>query len=290
MVETSTDFEGSIPVVSVMGSITSLIPAPMPGVKELLFGGYKKIIMDASGITYINASGLASIINTHRYCHKQGVHLVIARPRIGVMKTIRIAKANVFIPIYDSVASAVKDIQYHTGPSTRGGKSREGILVLQKNLPIGADLEAILFEAKQHVNYNIDTKTDINDATQALNDNKYELVIFDVNLEMKDAESLLAGRALKPELSAIPFAVVTPHARYEQAFEFILSGADDFMPHPFDEFETPTRIRALMSLFYLAKADASGGQVSGLRLSRTIKSSEPHSGGGGSSGGGRRGG
>lgn len=279
MVEANTDFEGSIPVVSIAGSMTSLIPAPLPGIKELLLGGYKKIVVDASGIPYINSSGLASIINTYRYCHKQGVHLVIAKPRGDVMRVIRIAKANVYIPIYDDVASAIKDITYHTGPSVRGSKSKEKILSVQKNLPIAADLEAALIEAKQSVNYDIETRTDAHTALEALGADKFELVVLDVNLEARDAEGILVAMALKEELNAIPVAVVAPRARFEQAFEFILNGADDFLPHPFDEFETPTRIRSLMGMYYLAKTDPSGQAATGLKLARSVKSMEPGSGG-----------
>jgi len=271
----TTDFEGTIPVVTMRGSLTSLVPAPMPGISELILGGYKKIIVDASEITYINSSGLSSIINTHRYCHKNGIHMVLAKPRPDVMKVIKVARANLFMAIYEDVASALKDIQYHTGQSIRGSHGKERILIIQKNLQLNTDIENILFQAQQSINYELITETDPQKGLQILKENPYQLVILDVNLELKDVEGFMAGMSLSHELSVIPVLVATPRARFDRAYEFILNGVDDFLPHPFDEFETPTRIRNLMELYYIAKADASGQQLSGLKLARSIKTATP---------------
>ncbi|MBU1023228.1 STAS domain-containing protein, partial [bacterium] len=110
MSEYTSSFEQGIPVVKYSGSITTLMQAPMPGIRELVESGYKKIILDASGISYINSQGLSSIINTHRACHKDGVHIVLANVKHDVMKVIRIARANLFIPIFEDLKTALKEI------------------------------------------------------------------------------------------------------------------------------------------------------------------------------------
>ena len=275
----TTDFEGTIPIVSLTGSLTTIIPAPMPGISEVIAGGYKKIVVDVSEITYLNSSGLSSLINTHRHCHKLGIHMVLARPRPDVMKVIRVARANLFIPIYEDIPSALKDIQYQTGPSIRGGQSKEKILVIQKNLQINIDLESILFEAKQSVNYELDIETDIVKSLQILKETQHQLVILDVNLDLKEVEGFMAAMSMSSELCMIPVLVAAPRARFDRAYEFILNGVDDFLPHPFDEFETPTRIRSIMELYYIAKTEAGSQHLSGLKLSRSVKAESPTSSG-----------
>jgi len=270
----TTDFEGVVPVVNLRGSLTTIMPAPMPGISEVIVGGYKKVIVDVSEITYLNSSGLSSLINTHRYCHKQGIHMVLARPRPDVMKIIRVARANLFIPIYEDIQSALKDIQYSAGPTIRGGQTKERILIIQKNLQINTDLENILFEARQAVNYELRVETDLEKGLQVLKETQYQLVILDVNLELKEVEGFMATMSMQIELSMVPVLVASPHARFDRAYEFILNGVDDLLPHPFNEFETPTRIRSLMELYYIAKTDASSQQLSGLKLSRSVKASE----------------
>ncbi|MCD6217220.1 STAS domain-containing protein [bacterium] len=268
MAEFTSTFEQGIPVIKYSGSITTLMQAPMPGFKELIQSGYTKIILDASSVSYINSQGLSSIINTHRYCHKTNVHMVMTGVKPDVMKIIRVARANLFIPIFDDVKTALKEIQYSSGTAIQS-KSRETIIIVQRNIPLTVDLEAVLHEAHQSQNYDFVTKTDLNDALEYLNENDGQLVIIEVNYEPKDVEDFVAGLSMSPRHSMIPILVASPKSRYERAFEFILDGVNDYLPHPFDEFETPTRIRNLLELYYISKSGSSESHMSGLRLSRS---------------------
>ena len=270
MAEYTSSFEQGIPVVKYTGSFTTLMQAPMPGIKELVDGGYKKIILDAEGISYLNSQGLSSIINTHRACHKSGVQMVLASVKPDVMKVIRIARANLFIPIFDDIKTALKEVQYASG-ATLQTKTKEVIIVIQQNLSITADLSEVLHDAHQTQNYDFITKTSLPEATDFLGENDAQLVIIDVNFNAHDVETFIAGLALGYKHNNIPILVATPRARYEEAFQFILDGANDFLTHPFDEFETPTRIRNVLQTYYILKSGSAESQMSGLRLSRSRK-------------------
>lgn len=268
MTEFTSTFEQGIPVIKYSGSITTLMQAPMPGFKELIQSGYSKIIFDASNVSYINSQGLSSIINTHRYCHKTNVHMVMAGVKPDVMKIIRVARANLFIPIFDDVRTALKEIQYSSGTALQS-KSRETIIIVQRNIQLTADLEQVLHEAHQTQNYDFVTKTSLDDTLAYLDENDAQLLIIEVNYEPKDVEAFVAGLSMNSRHSMIPILVAAPRSRYEQAFEFILDGVNDYLPHPFDEFETPTRIRNLLELYYISKSASGESNVSGLRLSRS---------------------
>ncbi len=268
MAEFTSSFEHGIPVIKYTGSITTLMQAPMSGIKEIIQSGYTKIIIDASEVSYINSQGLSSIINTHRHCHKLGINMVLAGVKPDVMKIIRIARANLFIPIFDDLKTALKEIQYSSGTAIQS-KSRETIIIVQRNISLTSDLDEVLHEAHQSQNYDLVTKNDLTEAIEYLNEHDAQLVIIEVNYEPKDVESFVAGLSMNAQHSIIPILVASPKSRYEQAFEFILDGVNDYLPHPFDEFETPTRIRNLLELYYMSKSGSHESRLSGLRLSKS---------------------
>lgn len=268
MAEFTSTFDQGVPVIKYSGSITTLIPPPMPGIEEVIQGGYNKLIFDATEINYINSQGLSSIINTHRHCYKSGVSMVMAGVKPDVMKVIRIARANLFIPIFDDVKTALKEVQYSSGTAIKS-KSRETIMIVQRNIPLTSDLEAVLSDAHQTQNYNFVTQTDLVEALKYLNEHNAHLVIIEVNYDTKDVESFVAGLTMNARHRNIPILVASPKSRYEQAFEFILDGVNDFLPHPFDEYETSTRIRNLLEQYYMSKSGSPEGQLTGLSLSRS---------------------
>jgi anti-anti-sigma factor len=271
MPEHDTTFDSGIPIVKYTGSFTSLIPAPMPGIKEIVTAGYKKVIFDASGISYVNSQGLSSIINSHRFCNRENVLMVISGARPDVMKVIRVARATLFIPIYDTIQTALKEIKYTSGPSVRG-KDREKILIIQNNIQLTTDLTDALTAGHQLQNYEILTKTSLIESLEFMKENDIQIVIIEVNFPPNEVEGFVAGMAMSPQLSVVPILVATPKSRYGEAFRFILNGVDDFLPHPFDEFETPTRLRSLLELYYVAKSESGGRKLSGLKASRANRS------------------
>jgi anti-anti-sigma factor len=267
MAEYTTRFEDGIPIISYTGSITTLVPPPMPGINQLILDGYKKIIVDASKITYINSQGLSSIISTHRFCYKNNVQMVISEGKADVIKVIRVARADLFIPVFDDVESAISELKHSSGKTLK----KEKIIVVQRNLQLADDLKLTLSAAHQDQYYDIVTFIELAKAFTEIKENGTELVIVEVNLDRSDVEHFVNGLALNAETRIIPILVAAPKSRYEVGFDFILNGVDDYLPHPFDEWETPTRIRLLLELYYLVKTTGKEKTKTGLQLSRSTR-------------------
>jgi anti-anti-sigma factor len=267
MAEYTTRFEDGIPVISYTGTITSLVSPPMPGINQLILDGYKKIIIDASKITYINSQGLSSIISTHRFCYKNNVQMVIAEGKADVIKVIRVARADLFIPVFDDLESALKELKQTSGKTL----SREKIIVVQRNLQLADDLRQTLSAAHQDQYYEIEPFMELAKASDEIKEHGAELVIVEVNLDSSEVEHFVNGLALNAETRIIPILVASPKSKYEAGFDFILNGVDDYLPHPFDEWETPTRLRLLLELYYLVKATGKEKTKTGLQLSRSVR-------------------
>jgi DNA-binding NarL/FixJ family response regulator len=262
MAEYTTRFEDGIPVISYTGTITSLVSPPMPGINQLILDGYKKIIIDASKITYINSQGLSSIISTHRFCYKNNVQM-----KADVIKVIRVARADLFIPVFDDLESALKELKQTSGKTL----SREKIIVVQRNLQLADDLRQTLSAAHQDQYYEIEPFMELAKASDEIKEHGAELVIVEVNLDSSEVEHFVNGLALNAETRIIPILVASPKSKYEAGFDFILNGVDDYLPHPFDEWETPTRLRLLLELYYLVKATGKEKTKTGLQLSRSVR-------------------
>jgi DNA-binding response OmpR family regulator len=130
-----------------------------------------------------------------------------------------------------------------TGQSTRpfnGGAGRS-ILIVEED----ASLAGFLRHELQSESFITESVCDGETALNALQDEqRYDLLIFDLNLPKLDGISLL--QRVRPAKPRMPMMVLTARCRVEDKVLAFQSGADDFLAKPFSFAELLARVQALL--------------------------------------------
>jgi len=90
----------------------------------------------------------------------------------------------------------------------------------------------------------VDVVNDGESALDALSQNRYSLLILDLNLPKRDGMSVL--QEIRPKAPMLPIMVLTARSRLEDRIMALDAGADDCMVKPFSFQELLARTRALL--------------------------------------------
>ena len=70
--------------------------------------GRRAIVVDLSGVNFLDSSGLGALVTAHRAQVEAGGTLKLAAPRAHVSKVFRITRLSEVIPVFDSVEDACR--------------------------------------------------------------------------------------------------------------------------------------------------------------------------------------
>jgi anti-anti-sigma factor len=86
----------------------------------LLEDGHRYLILDLSGVTLCDSSGLSIFIQTHRRVHERGGWVRLAGARPIVRRVLEITNLDRMVPLYDTVSAArAADPSAEPDPVTR---------------------------------------------------------------------------------------------------------------------------------------------------------------------------
>lgn len=68
--------------------------------------GAKSVVVDLSGVGFLDSSALGALVAAHRELEAEGGSLKLAAPRPHVLKIFRITRLSDVIPLYDTVEAA----------------------------------------------------------------------------------------------------------------------------------------------------------------------------------------
>jgi anti-sigma B factor antagonist len=77
-------------------------------VKSLLAAGKKKIVLNLQNVTYIDSSGLGTLVATYHSARSQGATLKLANLGAKFKEVLQVTKLMTVFDTYDSEASAIQ--------------------------------------------------------------------------------------------------------------------------------------------------------------------------------------
>jgi anti-sigma B factor antagonist len=86
--------------------------ATVPALTDVLRGLEQpcdRVVLDLSGLTFIDSTGLTLAVTEHQRAAKDGVELVLAGATDNVLKVFRLTGLDVTMPMAPDVASALAD-------------------------------------------------------------------------------------------------------------------------------------------------------------------------------------
>jgi DNA-binding response OmpR family regulator len=142
-----------------------------------------------------------------------------------------------------SSAPAILDLVYTTGPAVQrqaGGPGRMRILLVEDETALGT----LLKHGLEEQGYAVDVAADGEDALAFTATEPYDLVVLDVMLP--DLDGFSVCRRLRSDGANMPVLMLTALDSIEDRVAGLDSGADDYLPKPFDPRELLARVRALL--------------------------------------------
>jgi anti-anti-sigma factor len=122
------------PVVKLIGRLDSqTYKLADEHLKPLLTAGTSVLVLDLSGLTYLNSMGLRVIMGATKALAKHGGQCIISEPQVGVRAVLDIAKALPDQAVFASMAEAdayFDVIQRKAKEKAAGGPSRPGTISL----------------------------------------------------------------------------------------------------------------------------------------------------------------
>ena len=98
------DFEGRLAV----GVGDTILPQL---IGKILDEGYKKILLNLSGMDYIDSNGLGELVQSLKTSKRQGASLRLLKPQDRVKKTLRLTNLLPMFSVYDSESDAIKSFR-----------------------------------------------------------------------------------------------------------------------------------------------------------------------------------
>ncbi len=105
-------------------------------------------------------------------------------------------------------------------------------------------ISSMICEGLEDAGYSVDTEEDGEKGLQTAIDGNYQLIILDVMLPSRDGWSIC--ETLRLQRNRVPILMLTARDTVQDRVHGLDTGADDYMPKPFDFRELMARVRALI--------------------------------------------
>ena len=104
--EHSSSVQGIYTILSIQGEVDLHFS---PELRTLILDNLKAnkpVLVDLSGVTYIDSSGIACFVEGFQYSRKHSLKFGLLRVADAVMSVLQLARLDKVFPIYDSVENA----------------------------------------------------------------------------------------------------------------------------------------------------------------------------------------
>ena len=103
--------EDSFTVLELNGDLdVSSAPALQAALQELIDQGGQHVIVDLSGVPFMDSSGLGVLVAAHRRISATGGQLALVNPAPTLQKVFQLTRTNRLFKVYNSVTEAVKAV------------------------------------------------------------------------------------------------------------------------------------------------------------------------------------
>jgi anti-sigma B factor antagonist len=97
-------------VVALVGEVDATNSDELHSLLDSVVQGHPLLLLvDLSGLTFMDSTGLRMLLRASRVLDQQGGVLSLVAPQAAVGRVLQLTKADQLIPVYDSVADAVAD-------------------------------------------------------------------------------------------------------------------------------------------------------------------------------------
>ena len=84
---------------------------------EVIADGERDVVLDTRGVTFVDSTGLGTIVHGHKRLKEYGGSLAIAKPRTSVFKVIEMTGLHRLIPVTEPLATEAQSSDTSARPA-----------------------------------------------------------------------------------------------------------------------------------------------------------------------------
>lgn len=234
-------------IIYLEGDTVGLMPGPIPEVLSCIHSGARDVILDLSGLRFLNPNGIEAIKDTIEIAKKQDVGICITSPPAQIRRTLKLSKLSNEIPIFFSIREALTKLDLLDYPEKIKTESADCLLICQKNLPIAGALRHSLKQHPMKPSYRIIPVRDLKQGFETLLEEKIDCILLDSAFPLIQITNFIQAVETDNRIPSIPIIVVTSDDKLDEVDAIIRNGAHDVLRYPFHSIEVVVRIQTLIS-------------------------------------------
>jgi len=234
-------------IVSYVGDTIGLIPGPLPEVLGVLKTGAQEVILDLSGLRFLNPNGIKAIRESIEIVKKHEASMGISAPPPAVRRAIKMSGLGEEIPIYFSEREAISSLELVDYEAVARNEMSDRLLICQKDLPLAGSLRQALKHHPLKPHYRMIPVRDLKRAFQTLLEEKIDCIIIESSLPLFQVTGFIEKVETDEGIPAIPILVVATDDHLDEADLMIRNGAHDILRYPFQPIEAAVRLQTLIS-------------------------------------------
>lgn len=255
---------GNIFKATLSGVITEPMPCPIPGLERAENSGCHGIVLNLAGVEFINSIGITVLLNNYKYFKEKDIPVVLCSLTPQVLKVLRLARTESFIPVAEDYPAAKKILQRILDGFN--DLYQENILLVQNKNNLRNDLKDALKQAKQDQNYKFVAAMSTQRALQIVDAFSINLIIIDISVPGIEVQKFIENIRLNKKTCGMPIFIATDERSLYSASYHTKNGADSIILFPFNPYSTPPQIRTGISLYNSWRASMSVNETTGPQL------------------------
>jgi PleD family two-component response regulator len=241
--------KGHYAIIAYKGNITDVSPGPLPEVTKIIRDGFRDIIINLSGVGYLNPSATRAIHDSLEYGKTHNVSISLAEPKPAVRRKLKLNSPNHEIRMYESEKEAMDGMDMTTCQGEMKKGNPEKILIWQKNMQIAASLRASLKEHPMHPVYHLLPVRELESALKILKEECVHCILIDAGFALSTVINFIEKLETDDSVEMTPIIIIANEDQFNAADVMVRNGADDILRYPLKSIETAIRIQTMISLY-----------------------------------------
>jgi CheY-like chemotaxis protein/anti-anti-sigma regulatory factor len=234
-------------IISYEGDTSDIMPGPLPEVIHALRDGAQEIVLNFSGLRYINPNGVKALRDSLEMSRKRAANIGIASPTAQVRRALKLSGLVPDFPLFFSERDALANIESLDYEDAAKADMVDRLLICQKERPLAGLLREALKNHPLKPHYRMIPCRDLDQAMNSLLEERVDCVLVDATFPLYSVITFIEKVETDNRLPAIPILIVAADNQLVDAEKMVRNGAHEILRFPFIPVEAVVRIQTLIS-------------------------------------------
>ncbi len=251
MFKVELEIEADIATVKMFGNAAELESGIMREVRKALDNNARNILIDMSGVYFIDSNAVQTIADTIRYAHKRDGKIFLTDIQPSTMRIITLNQKSGILPKFNTKREAIRELGFQRIEEYAPQKMR--ILALENFTSISKELSRLFKELRLWYTYKLKATPIGPEAHELVKEFQPSVILLDSTIGTEDGIKFIQWLKSDYLYWYIPILVVSTEGMIKKALHFIENGADDVIIYPFKHGELNSRLQFAIQMYNIVK-------------------------------------